>query len=60
MMTLDEIRAALADRRLTAVSEATGVHRNTLSQIRSGRLLNPSYETIARLSDYLGGRRDAS
>ena len=60
MMTLDEIRAALSDRRLTAVSEATGVHRNTLSQIRSGRLKNPSYETIARLSNYLAGRRDAS
>jgi hypothetical protein len=53
MLTLDKIRALLADRRLDIVSEATGVHRNTLASIRAGRTENPSYDTIRKLSDYL-------
>lgn len=63
-MGLDEIRAALADRRLDKVAEATGIHRNTLGAIRSGRNANPSWRTLKTLADYLatagGGRRDAS
>jgi len=53
MMTLDEIRAALADRRLDRVAEATGLHENTIWAIRSGRNENPSYRTLRSLSDYL-------
>jgi transcriptional regulator with XRE-family HTH domain len=56
MMTLDKIMGALADRRLDVVSEATGVHRNTLSAIRSGKLKNPSYATVKAISDYLTGQ----
>lgn len=53
MLTLIKIKALLSDRRLDIVSEATGVHRNTLAAIRDGRTENPSYETIRKLSDYL-------
>ena len=52
MLTIDQIRQALADRRLDVVSEATGVHRNTLGRIRSGEAKNPSYSTVKSLSDY--------
>lgn len=53
MLNIHQIRQALADRRLDKVSEATGLHRNTLSAIRDGRHENPTYETIRKLSDYL-------
>lgn len=52
MLTLDEIKKRLADRRIDIVAERTGIHRNTLSAIRDGRTTNPSYETICRLSEY--------
>ena len=55
MLDLDEIKAALRDRRLDMVSEATGLHRNTIAGIRSGKVANPSYEAVKALSDYFGG-----
>ena len=55
MLDLDEIRAKLADRRLDVVADATGLHRNTLSSIRSGKIDNPSYAAVKKLSDYLTG-----
>lgn len=58
MLTLDQIRQSLADRRLDVVSEATGIHRNTLYAIRTGKNQNPRYSIIKALSDYLGGARE--
>ena len=61
MLTLDKIRDMLQDRRLDVVSEVTGIHRNTLSGIRSGAITNPRYETLLKLSEYLTrGGKDAS
>lgn len=60
MLTLDKIRDLLTDRRLNMVAEATGIHRNTLTGIRSGKIDNPSYDTVRKLSAYLGGTEDAS
>ncbi len=60
MLTLEEIRLALADRRLDRVSEATGVHANTLYAIRSGANRNPSYRTLKALSDYLSRRPETA
>lgn len=54
MLNLRQIREALSDRRLDIVSEHTGIHRNTIAAIRSGKAENPSYDTIRKLSDYLG------
>lgn len=59
MLTLPQIREALADRNLTKVSEAVGIHRNTLSAIRDGVHVNPTLRTLQALSDYLSALRGA-
>lgn len=53
MMYLDEIRALLADRRLSLVAEATGLHYNTILAIRDDPNANPTYKAVKALSDYL-------
>jgi DNA-binding Xre family transcriptional regulator len=55
MLTLDEIKRLLADRRLNVVSAATAINRNTLAQIRDGKNENPTLRTMQRLSEYLTG-----
>lgn len=52
MMTLHQIKRLLADRKLTLVASATGIHRNTLAEIRDNPEANPSHKTLAALSDY--------
>ncbi len=52
MRTLDELKRLLTDRRITQISEATGLHRNTLARIRDGRQPNPTYHVMARLDAY--------
>ena len=56
MMTLQQIRDALKDRRPAMVSQVTGLHVNTIMRIRDGLNTNPSYEVIVALSNYLQGR----
>lgn len=52
MLTLEQIRERMRDRKVTVVADAIGVHANTVY-----RALNadgkPSYETVKLLSDYL-------
>ena len=55
MMTLDQIKASLDDRILNVVAEKTGLHRNTVANIKSGRIANPTYYVMRKLSDYLEG-----
>lgn len=55
MLNLDQIRAALDDRNLEKVAENTGIHRNTISALRTGINTNPTYATLKTLSDYLSG-----
>lgn len=57
-MTLDQVQEALKDRRIKMVSEATGLHPNTLAKLRDGRNTNPTYEVMVKLSEYLGGKSD--
>jgi len=65
VLTLEQIAAALQDRKVTVVALATGINRNTIADIKEGRVSNPTYYVIRRLSDYLSGpidtmpRRDA-
>ena len=54
-MTLEEIRKALKDRRLSIISRATGLHSNTLAKIRDGVTLDPGHNTVLLLGDYLKG-----
>ena len=56
MLTLEEIKGKLADRRLDAVALATGLHVNSIARIRDGRNLNPKHSTLAALSAYFEGR----
>jgi len=52
MLTLDQIKKLLKDRRLSIIEEKTGIHRNTLALIRDGVTENPEYSTIEKLSEY--------
>jgi len=62
-MTTDEIRAALWDRNLSRVAEATGIHHNTLIAIRKnlcdGGTKQVSEGTRQVLSAYLMGGNNA-
>jgi len=53
MLTLQQIRQQLQDRRLSVVSERTGLHPNTLRDIRNNADCNPSHRVLAALSDYI-------
>lgn len=53
MMTVDEISEALKDRRIPVVARAIGVHHNTVSAIRDGKVKNPSHRVVCALSEYL-------
>ena len=53
MMTLNDIRLALQDRRIGLVAKATGLHVNTVRELRDSENANPSYRVLAALSDYL-------
>jgi len=55
-MALDDLRAALRDLNLAAVSRACGVSHNTLIGIRTGRIKRPIRRTMARIEAYLNGR----
>ena len=52
-MTVLEIRKALKDRRLNMVSEATGLHVNTIREIRDGVSTDPRNSSVVALADYL-------
>ena len=56
MMTLQDIRNALQDRRLLMVAEATGLHYNTIKQVRDNAQSNPTHKVLIALSEYLEGR----
>lgn len=58
MLTLEQIREQLKDRRIGMVSEATGVHVNTIRDIRDNKGSNPTYKVLIALSDYLENKND--
>jgi N-acetylmuramic acid 6-phosphate (MurNAc-6-P) etherase len=55
MLTLEQIRAKLQDRRLNLISKATGIHANTLREVRDNSQANPTYKVIKLLNDYFSG-----
>ena len=57
MMTLEDVREQLLDRRIDMVADATGLHYSTVCEIRSGGNENPTYKTIKALSDYFEGKQ---
>lgn len=56
MMTLEQIKQALRDRRPGLVAEATGLHFNTVRDVRDNPDANPTYKVLKALSDYLTNR----
>ena len=58
MMTLEQIRKALSDRMPSKVAQATGLHYNTIREVRDNPNANPTYKVIKVLSDYLEGRNN--
>lgn len=53
LLTIEQIRAKLIDRRVSMVSEATGLHYNTIRWIRDNADANPTLDTMKKLSAYL-------
>lgn len=53
MLTVDEIRALMADRKVTKVASEIGVHAQTIYTLLKDRHGNPKLSTIKALSDYL-------
>lgn len=56
MMTLEQIKQALRDRRPGIVAEETGLHVNTVRDVRDNPDANPTYKVLKALSDYLTNR----
>lgn len=56
MMTLEQIRTALSDRMLSKVAAATGLHYNTIREVRDNPGSNPTYKVLMALSNYFESR----
>ena len=56
MITLEEIREMLQDRRIPLIVEATGLSYQTITGIRDGLTVNPEYQTLVKLSQYFQAR----
>lgn len=54
-MTIEQIKEALQDRKISVVAEKTGVHYTTIQRIRDGLVTNPSLSVYLALSEYLKG-----
>ena len=55
MMTLEQVREALQDRRLPRVADAVGLAYDTVWRVANDRTTSVSYDVVKRLSDYLEG-----
>lgn len=57
MITLAQAQAALQDRKLQVVAEATKLHVNTLLAIRDGRATDCRVSTLIALTNYFKGTK---
>ena len=57
MMTLQEIREAMQDRKLPVIAEKTGLHINTVRYILTPGA-NPTLRVLSALSDYFERQRN--
>lgn len=55
MLTIDEIKNKLQDRRPNVVGDATGLSYGTIAGIRDGSNTNPTLKVLQSLSDYFEG-----
>lgn len=52
MLTLEQIKARLIDRKIAKVSVDTGLPERTITRIRDGVTVNPDYSTLLTISNY--------
>jgi len=52
LYTPSELRLLLQDRKCAIVSRETGVTSTTITELANGKKMNPTYETLAKLSKY--------
>ena len=55
MLTPDQVKEKLKDRVPGIVAKATGLHLNTIYKLKNGESIDPSYETMAKISEYFEG-----
>lgn len=55
MLTIDEIKNKLQDRRPNIVGDATGLSYGTIAGIRNGINVNPTLKVMQALSEYFEG-----
>lgn len=60
MLTIEQIRERLQDRNVSAVADALNISRHTITNIKKGAGVVPSYKTVKALSDYLEGKTSES
>jgi hypothetical protein len=53
LLTVDEIRDALKDRRISVVADATGLTYPTIKRLADGLDVDFSMKTIQKISDYI-------
>jgi len=51
--TMEDIRAALSDRKLKQVARDCGLTYHTVLEVANGKRLNPTYDTYMALVKYL-------
>lgn len=56
MMTLEQIRKELKDLRVSVVARETGLHYNTVRDIRDNKDADPKLSTLQALSSYIEAR----
>lgn len=55
MLSLEEIRERLQDRRLRVIAEKTSLSYPTVLNVRDNIRSNPTYEVLKKISEYLEG-----
>ena len=53
MLTIEEIRRRMRDRKIPVVTQETGLHYNTVRRLVVDPEYIPSYQTAKAISDYL-------
>lgn len=56
MLTVEQIRELMADRKITKVAQECGVSRQTIHNIITGKA-NPSYKLLKKITDYFAPKQ---
>lgn len=56
----DHLRTLLEDRNITKVAEATGLSYSTINTLVRGTQMNPTADTLQKLTDYFEAQQNGS